>query len=204
MPLEIIQIIARHLTEWNDPNVLNESNDLDVETQWATMYGHRGSTDIDQLIETSAYHKLSSFLFTFRLVCKKCAAAGLEVFLECARTDRYAHYTTLHLPPPARMSIPGLTGMLIRQPSLSNRITELIIHVIPECVPPVPDYQIKQWSDSVEHDEYELELCNDALRIFETYNNESLHCDQHFSHSDPNDPLQLLMFNIRRLRSVQI
>ena len=204
MPFEVLKMIAHHLTEWNGQNIMNESNDLDVHTRWPEMIGRLQPQNVHELIEKSAHHKLSSFLFTFRLVCKICAAAGLEVFLECARTERYAHYTTLHLPPPARMSIPELTSMLLRQPSLSNRMNELVIHVVPDYVPHVPDYQILSEPNSAENHERALSFCRDAVRIFGTYDNDSLHCGHLYSRSGPQDPLQLLMRYIRTIRTVQI
>jgi len=197
-------MIARHLAEWNEQNVVNESNDLAEHTQRSMMYERLGTRETEKLIETSAYHKLSSFLFTFRLVCKEWAAVGLKVFLDCAKTERYAHYTILHLPPPPQMSITKLTGMLLRQPSISEQITELLIHVISDYVPQVPHYQSSFKWHGVKSRELALSLCNDAVRMFRTYNNESLFCGHLFPPSGPSDPLQQLICNIRTIRSVQI
>lgn len=87
------------------------------------------------VIKASADRKISSYLFTFRLVSRSWAVAGMNLFLDVARTNRYSHYLVVNLPPPGRHNLLDLAKMFEMQPRLAPFFTEVVVHLIPEYLP---------------------------------------------------------------------
>jgi len=199
MPSELLVLIARHLVERSNQNVLDEN----IHYLDNLAYSTYGSRVLNKIPYMSPNHYLSSSLFAFRLVCKKWAAAGLDVFLECAKMEGYTQYTKLHLPPAGSMSITGLTDMLVRQPRISDLLTELVIHVTPDYLPPMLKYHTGR-DASNRRQAFDLRLCNDAMRMYKEHNNETLLCGRHSPNLGLMDPLEQLIHTVHTIHSVQI
>lgn len=135
LPDEILLQNAHHVVEWCGIPTLNESRMLPPQVQRRLAIANglpNRFHDRVQLIKESAHRTISSTLFAFRLVCRAWHRVGTEVFLECLDSPRYAHYSTVHLPPRGGWSVSELATMLAQSGNIRSAATTLKYHVLPE------------------------------------------------------------------------
>jgi hypothetical protein len=153
------------------PRILNESTQLSVELQ--ELVGFHGTRNWKQtrkmLMEASSRRKMSSDIFTFRLVCKSFAASGLRVFLRKAREERWKHYLTFNLPRRLDSLWDLYAGLELMEPRpIATAITELKVHVLPSYAM-VPKLMNNFFEDvDVSDAECRNALNDDANRIWQS------------------------------------
>jgi hypothetical protein len=128
-------MIAGHLVERppDCPNVLDESTMLDPMIQESiSFYGGKPRRKAkEEIIQASSDRKMSSDIFSFRLVSKQFAEIGLKVFLQAANTERWKHYSTLNMPPKLD-KFEAIASVLRHRQGMAEAVDEAVFRILPD------------------------------------------------------------------------